>query len=575
MKRPAPLIPILCILSRALAPQSPVADAPVHFRWAAGGILVRPPLASGGLVYCVSEDRSVSALDEEGRILFRSDFRLSKRALMAPAEAGALLIADGNRLIRLNRAGKPGFIVEFQAGIDATSPAKGTADSIPIGEAMVSGVDDVTGAPVEGWDGRLFILQGGGLACVSVTGAVRWRIGLDVPVSAGPVLLGDGSVAVGFADGSLRVFDPYSREMGYPRGGGARVRALAAGEGGVAVLRADGSLGLALPDGSARCLAAGARAFCPARDGGWIILGEDGVLRRLGADGLTAWSVSAGRVYDRIKAYPGRVYLLGPHDLASFTESGVLLKEMHVRNNAVAPELSEGGIVYACGLDWIVYAYRFDTDRPLDYGRAPAPSAGTYGLMAYDREALEWELGIQDGLSQAALLDSIQAKLASALIGPEEPRIASALAAIALSRIDAEAGYAPRARANYPQERARACALLGALGSRESRQVLALVMARDGEDAVRAAAAEALGDIGWDGDGFSLASIRASCGLGYQPGSERLLAAAAGAIRRILAYEGFPVSDDGLATLIRISEYPAPPFVRARALEALRSAMNR
>jgi len=115
---------------------------------------------------------------------------------------------------------------------------------------------------------------------------------------------------------------------------------------------------------------------------------------------------------------------------------------------------------------------------------------------------------------------------------------------------------------------------LGAMGSRESRGVLLRVVREDGEDSVRAAALEALGVIGWDGDGSALALIRASLGRVYVPGTERSLIAASEAIERIIKYEGVPESDDGVDALLAIAEFPAPPLVRARALSALKAIMR-
>jgi hypothetical protein len=553
---------VLAILACPRAwPQSPEQtsaplsrDAPVHFRWAAGGVLIGSPVASGGLVYCVSEDRSVNALDEEGKVLYHSDFTLSPKAKFAPAGGGALLIADGDRVIRLNRAGRPGFSIEL--------PGAGERGFQP---------------PAEGWDGRLFI-AGERLSCVSVSGSGRWSVGLSSRASAGPVVTEDGAAAVGLSDGGVLIIGPFSEEISRVAGGkGGAVLGMYPGSGGVAYLRADGKLSFLGRDGGEVLLSSGVKAFCPAPGpGAWAALKEGGILVCLDAAGGEVWETRAGQGFDRIRAYPGRIYLLGGRAVSAFTAKGLLLKEMGLVHNAVPPEVSEEGIVYSCGMDWIVYAYRFDPDRPADYGLPPPLGAqGGYGLADFDREELEWRLGLDDGLSQAALLDEIEKSLKSATIGTGEREMAAALAAIALSMADGEAGKASRKRGGlFPQERARACELLGAMGSRESRGVLLRVAREDGEDSVRAAAIRALGSIGWDGDGSALALIREEFGRVYVPGTERSLIAAAEAIERIIRYEGVPESDDGVDALLSIAEYPAPPYVRARALSALKAIMR-
>ncbi len=528
-------------------------DAPVHFRWAAGGVLTVSPLAAGGIVYCVSEDRSVNALGEDGKLLYHSDFRLSRRARYAPTAAGALLVADGSRILKLNKAGRPGFSIEL-------------SDSGPDGFLP----------PVEGWDGRLFV-AGKNLSCVSITGAIRWIAPLPDRASAGPVLLPDGSVAVGLENGGVVAYSPFSEPLGGPESAaGGAARGLAVGKDGLACLRADGGLSRIILNGGERLLARDVQAFCADEEAGtWIVLKRDGGLASLDAEGRTLWTARGDRDFDRVKAYPGRVYALGKRSVAAYTNKGILLKEMGLSNNAVPPEVSEAGIVYSCGKDWIVYAYLFDPDRPSDYG-LPSPSqSGNYGLLTYDRGDLEWRLGISEGENRAALLDEIEKSLKSATIGSDEREIAGILSAIALAKVDGDAGKTPkRASALYPEERARACALLGSLGSRESRDVLIVVAREDGEDLVRAAAIEGLGAIGWDADGRSLAAIREACGRIYVPGKERTMVAAAGAIERIIKYEGVPASDDGVDTLLEMAGFPAPPVVRARVVSALKAIMR-
>jgi plasmid stability protein len=93
--------------------------------------------------------------------------------------------------------------------------------------------------------------------------------------------------------------------------------------------------------------------------------------------------------------------------------------------------------------------------------------------------------------------------------------------------------------------RARACAVLGASGSLEARDVLLKVLAQDGEPSVRAAAIEALGRIAWDADGASAAAIGRAVGVWPDPAKEPLALAAAGALESIALYEGVPPGPRG------------------------------
>jgi outer membrane protein assembly factor BamB len=541
------------------APKPPVSGAsapPLHFRWSSGGVLVEPPLIAGGLVYLVSEDRSVTALDEGGRILYKSDFRLTAKARLAPGRGGALLVADADRLIRLNRFGRQSFSLRFP----------GMAELRP---------------PAEGWDGRLFLAGGAELACVSVSGALKWRASLPAAVVSGPLLLSDGRAVLGLADGSLRSYGPFSDERLLSPPAKSPVLSLAEAEGTLAFLRTDGTLYALDDQGAALAIAQGVKAFCRVEEKPlWAVLYKSGGIEALDSTGARAWKADAPASYDSILSMPGRVYLLGKSGLAALNASGAPLKDMRIANNAVPPRVSEGGIVYAGGLDWILYAYRFDAERLRDYGpaegaagsaSAAGKAGGSYGVADFDRETLELMTGIDEEAAQASLLFDVEKSLESATIGAGEPDSVAVCAAIALSRADALTGRAAKNRGLYPLQRERACALLGRLGSTECREALARVIAQDDEDAVRAAAARALGSIGWDGDGYSLDTLERYCGRGYAPGSERLLEAACAAIGEIALFEG--PSDRGASILLRILEYPCPPFIRAAALKALRSLM--
>jgi outer membrane protein assembly factor BamB len=522
--------------------------AAIHFRWAAGGVLIAKPVAGDGIVYFLSQDRAAYALDEEGRVLYRAELNLSPKAVFTPGQAGFLFIADGRRIIRLNRSG--GISLSIDQAADGAS-------------ALFS--------PIEGRDGRVFV-AGDSLACFSATGKKKWQIGLSATTALPPLLLEDGSVALALVDGSIMGVDPFGQQrFSFPAGG--RPRALIAGSGSFTVLLDDSRLLAFGADGKPRQIAGGILQIVACPDSGdcaWYALTASGELAALDSAGKRLWTVKLGPAYTRIKAFPGRVYALGKDIVLSCTRTGTVLKVMTLRNASVEPEVSASGIVYSSGADWIVYAYRFDEERLAAYGPAPAADgSASYGLNEYDRKAILGLAALQDSNFQENLLDDVEKSIKSGNMGEGERYCLALCSALARSKLDADSGRAQAKEGMYPQIRARACLLLGQLGSTESRDLLIQIIRRDPEPAVKAAAAEALGLIAWDGDGESMEALRAACQAAPYSGWEEFLLAASGAIQRISLYEGVPVSNTGIETLMRMADEPFAPKVRRRAQDAL------
>jgi outer membrane protein assembly factor BamB len=524
------------------------ANAPVHFRWASGGVLIARPVSGDGICYFLSRDRAAYALNDSGQVLFRADLDLSPQAVFTPVQAGFLYIADGNRVIRLNRSGGVSLSFEGEA-----SSAK----------ALLP--------PAEGFDGRVFAASAS-LSCYSATGGKKWSRALSSPAAIAPVVLGDGSLALGLEDGTVLGFDPFGTQLFRHPGQGRPVKMMAASRG-LALIRSGGLLEILDPLSGPKPLASGITELCACPEQGpcaWYALSSANELIALDGEGQVLWKVPLGPGYARLKAYPGRVYCLGRDKVLACTRTGTVLRELTLKDSCVEPEVSSSGIVYSGGADWIVYAYRFDMERAADYGPAPdSRPRGAYGLGGYDRKAFFGFPGLSDSGFQENLLDDVEKSLKSGNMGDGERYGISLCSALARSKLDADAGRAQKKEGIYPGIRARACRLLGGFGSTESRAVLIQVLRQDPEPAVKAAAAQALGLIAWDGDGTSLDALEEACGRAPSDGWEEFLISASEAVKRISIYEGVPVTDRGMAALLRIADGPYATSVKREALAAL------
>ncbi len=524
------------------------ANAPVHFRWAAGGVLIARPTAGEGICYFLSKDRAAYALDDNGRVLFRADLDLSPQAIFTPLRAGSLFIVDGSRVLRVNRSG--GISLSFQ-------------QDPRLGEHAYS--------PVEGFDGRVFV-AGTHLSCYSVSGLLKWALPLPSPAALSPVLLSDGSVALGLSDGTILALDAFGKESFRYPAQGKPLRLIPGQAGALAILRSGGGVELYHPQRGSLPLASGIVDLIssPEEGQGYYALDASAKLSLLDPEGRLAWKIDVGRGFERLKAYPGRVYAMGKERILACTRTGTALREIELKNAAVEPEIGPAGIVFSGGRDWIVYAYRFDIERAGVYGSsAPGALSGSYGLEGYDRRDYFGYPGLSDSSFQEKLLDDVENSLKSGNMGEGERYALALCSALARSKLDADSGYAQKKEGYFPQVRARACRLLGILGSIESRQVLIQVMRKDPEPAVKAAAADALGLIAWDGDGASLDALEEISSRAPWSGWDSYLISAAHAVKRISIYEGVPVSDRGIAALMRLADGPYAQAVKKGALDAL------
>ncbi|MBP7095860.1 MAG: PQQ-binding-like beta-propeller repeat protein [Spirochaetia bacterium] len=556
------------------------ADAPLAFRFALRGRPVAGPVVARGQVWVVSESRELFVLDEGGRALARRSWDSGAPRFIAPDPFGRALVgtADG-RVRMLNRAG--GEVWTVKAGGLLSAP------------------------PAFGSDGRSFLVAGGRLECRAASGAPLWRAELPGAALLAPAALASGGarsregVALAVAGGRIAAFD----EDGEPRWlveTGAQVAALAAappaftpaaplvapaapdapakvallaalGDGGVLLVRADGAAekGGRLPfvpvllEGDAE---------------GWVAAGPAGEIARLDASGTLLWSArtdigaphSVGRYGSGAE---GRVVVSGSRGAASFDPAGTLMRALAVRG-AVGPVVaSPAGRVYAGATDWILYSFDFElpfpTSRPDSPAEAAGYAAGARSLLAGD-PLWAWDFGDSDALR--AGLAELAKTLRSGTIGTEEGYAGAWAAAVGLglgpapaSPFGGPAPYGPQPI--DPLARARACELLGALGSPRATSALAEIWSNDPDQAVRAAAARALGAIGLDPDGAFLSAFAAA--LDRSVLDEGLALASIDAVEALYRANGSLGDASAALALVRLAAKPYGSAVRSRAAKVL------
>ena len=139
-------------------------------------------------------------------------------------------------------------------------------------------------------------------------------------------------------------------------------------------------------------------------------------------------------------------------------------------------------------------------------------------------------------------------------------------AAVATGTLGGDLSRAERRRAGSSLARSNACRLLGDLGSPAYRAPLFRVLEADDDPAVRAAACDAIAELGVDKDGRSMAALLAAA---QRPLDEITAFGIASAIEGLTLRSGMDPSEDGLRTLIKLTTLPYGQTVRNRALAAL------
>jgi outer membrane protein assembly factor BamB len=264
------------------------------------------------------------------------------------------------------------------------------------------------------------------------------------------------------------------------------------------------------------------------------------------------------------------IYVLSKTGASAFTEDGRRLWLIRLKGAAALPAFSDEGVLYSGGRDWILNAYRPEErvrSRPGGlYGPAPEGSYGTgrpgpspWGdhLLRFSEEMMIPLLG---EINQAIQLGSI---------GEKEKNYAAYLMETAGSLVEnPRTGNHPPVHVRYRVEAAR---LLAYMGSRETIPFLADLFTRDPDGLVKAAAAEAIGRIGVDPEGFALKAFTGAVFPPFPLRDDAALTAVASATGALCRFSGPPLSDAGVRLLTTLASQDQSPLVRSRAERELRS----
>jgi outer membrane protein assembly factor BamB len=557
---------VLVIFLKLALPLNAQETAPYIWRQAPGGAVLGPPAVQVESVTAVCDGGSLVSYSDQGRLLWKYNARgrLSPH-LTRSLEGTSYICRTNGILIAVNRAGRELWRKDV-----------GTEISAPV---------------LVGWDGRLFVFTPQRVHCFTASGYHLWSRYLTHPAALPPKLDRGGGILLVLEDQELAEISPFGRivtrrldvmpsavvpldhfaqEEGQPAPEGRP--ALIFTKDGEAVISQWGALATNLPSPGGVPLAAegrGDKAAAVFSDGRLLLL-------RL-PDGETLWSgethlageQDAGEV--RILYDEWGIYVLSTSGATGFSEDGRQRWLIKITGASTVPAFSDDGLLYSGGKDWILYAYQMEERARQEgrslYGNIPEGNYGTANPRPLFRET--GYFNFDDGAVRARLAH-IGRALQAGTTGVEELEYTAYLMEIA-DRVSAPSRTTQPRPLVQPNHRIAALRLLGRLGSRETIPFLAGLYTRDRDNTIKAAAAEAIGRIGVDPEGYAFRAFNALIFLPSLYQDETVLTATVAAAGALCRFSGPPLSETGIKLLVTLGQADRPKSVRIRALSELES----
>jgi outer membrane protein assembly factor BamB len=261
------------------------------------------------------------------------------------------------------------------------------------------------------------------------------------------------------------------------------------------------------------------------------------------------------------------VYMLSKVGAAGFSVEGKRRWFIRLMGASSLPALSDDGLLVSGGQDWILYAYRFEEQSPPRqaslYGPIPE---GSYGLGVLPADTSR-------SFNESVLTSRfklISEAIREGRVGENEREFTTFLMRVAgsLRNSSREERLHPPVQINH---RIQATQFLAYLGSGELIPFLVDLFINDPDTLVKAAAAETIGRIGVDPDGYALDTFSKVILLPGFTKDPQILTALAGAIGSLCRFSGPPLSSTGIKLLVALAADPNPSVARNRARQELAS----
>ncbi|GAB1481363.1 PQQ-binding-like beta-propeller repeat protein [Treponema sp.] len=441
-------------------------------------------------------------------------------------------------------------------------------------------------APLIGFDGRIFAFSGTELNCYTASGFRLWRRELGSSLTIPPVLNAEGGLLFALENSTVCTVDAFGHFSIFKLtqkpvalttldiSGIKRVGILAFPDGYLKALFIDGSL-----ENIAQLVSA--PVALSQREGNVAYALQDGTVGLLHSiSGALVWKGPApaartsatknSRSY--LKMDERGIYIFSPSGAAGFSIDGRRLWMLSIQGEETVPVLSDEGLLYSGGSDWILYAYRvetriraklgelYGTQERSGYGLgSPPPSPWADDPFGYEENAIR------------EVLNEIEKAIRAGDIGEKEREYVAYLMEIAGAKTSPAISSYDLRRPPLPQLRVRAISALGLIASRDHIAFLAELFTREQESIIKGTAVQAIGTIGVDPEGRALTAFTQAIFPPSPLQDERALVAVVSATGALCRFSGPPLSDRGVKILVALAMDDRSPSVRERARSELNS----
>ena len=441
-------------------------------------------------------------------------------------------------------------------------------------------------APLVGWDGRVFVFLKKRIVCFTASGSQLWEYKLDEPITSQPAADSKGGFIAVLNNGFLLLVNAFGGVKQIETAAPPAV-VLPGAYPDIVALYADGEIETIKNGVSPKKVLADARAAEKQAAGKQTAGGQaaggrsaegtlpDNTAIRLGGRPVTAvqnkrqaaillesgeimlWSLDENKPVWKKNAMLGvnrgrlvfderGIYMFSMSGAAGWTTEGSMLWNMKVQGLAVPPALSDDGILFTGGSNWLLYAYQVEHRSRAETANIGfpynLPYEGNYGFGTAPSSSVQMFIDAED-MDDA--LKSIGRLIRSGNIGTDEQ------ATIRMLFVLANGGDAATS-AGFTQ-RLEAIRLLGFIGTRETIPFLLAKLSAERDSNIRAAIVETLGKIGVDPYQQVLGHFEALVSTAIETRDGRLLSALAEAIGRLCRFSGPPLSDPGIRLLVTIA----------------------
>ncbi|MDR2841975.1 MAG: PQQ-binding-like beta-propeller repeat protein [Spirochaetaceae bacterium] len=520
------------------------ADEPkLAWQQALGGNLLCTPLYQIGSLAAICDGGKLVSFSLDGDLQWQ--YKAGGKLLPFFARSGngtTYIFRTNNMLLAVNRTGR----LLWQRNLHAA----------------------VTGNPIIGFDGRIFIFLAKKIICLNAQGNNLWELDLESPLAYDAVPDKNGGFAAVLTDGTFISVDAFSSLSARLLPAIPKIivplsskNTLLIYSGGKIDMLENNKLPVPLTPLKADAVAASEYkndAAILLATGEIVFLSVNSV--RTAGLGI---NINQNELY-KIDFNLGEIIILSLNAASAFNEELKPLWKINFDDLGTVLPAFGNNFVFAGGKNWVLNAYKTGVPASYNAGDVTVKPKGMYGLGRPPNSDMGG--GVYGGKAEFERhLKTISSLIRKGTLGKDEIFYTKFLMGIALAKNQ----FAESANPENFRLRIEAILLLGKTGSSETIPFLVDLFTASPDLNIKAAVSEALGVIGQDPEGRVLSAFSALVMSNTQPHNERLLCAIIKSISRICIFSGPTVSEAGIPLITLIKKESRSKLVKETAEKEL------